>query len=62
MQESPKGDFENLVDIELTNILDPTGLNDFSELFRSLVNLSSTSVTHQEEDCAMCMELVRNLY
>ncbi|CAM6027206.1 unnamed protein product [Sphagnum balticum] len=55
-QETPVGDFENLADIELTDIPDPAGLYDFSELSHS-VNLSSTSVTHQEEDCALHMEL-----
>jgi hypothetical protein len=57
MQETPEGDFENFADIELTDIPDPAGLYDFSELSHSSVNLSSTSVTHQEEDCALPMEL-----
>ncbi|CAM6027208.1 unnamed protein product [Sphagnum balticum] len=57
MQETPEGDFENLADIELTDIPDPAGLYDFSELSHSSVNLSSTSVTHQEKDCALHMEL-----
>jgi hypothetical protein len=56
-EKTPEGDFENLADIELTDIPDPTGLYDFSELSHSSVNLSSTSVTHQEEDCALPMEL-----
>jgi hypothetical protein len=56
-QETPEGDFENLADIELTDIPDPAGLYDFSELSHSSVNLSSTSVTHQEEDCALPIEL-----
>jgi hypothetical protein len=56
-QETPEGDFKNLADIELTDIPDPAGLYDFSELSHSSVNLSSTSVTHQEEDCNLPMEL-----
>jgi len=56
-QETPEGDFKNLADSELTDIPDPAGLCDFSELSHSSVNLSSTSVTHQEEDCALRMEL-----
>jgi hypothetical protein len=56
-QGTPEGDFKNLADIELTDIPDPAGLHDFSELSHSSVNLSSTSVTHQEEDCALRMEL-----
>jgi len=57
MQETSKGDFENLADIELTDIPDPASLYDFSELCHSLVNLSSTLVTHREEDCVLRMEL-----
>jgi hypothetical protein len=45
-QETPEGDFENLVDIESTDIPHPTSLYDFSQLSNSLVNLSSTLVTH----------------
>ncbi|CAN5971679.1 unnamed protein product [Sphagnum jensenii] len=56
-QETREGDFKNLADIELTDIPDPAGLCHFSELSHSSVNLSSTSVTHQEEDCALRMEL-----
>jgi hypothetical protein len=56
-QETPEGDFENLADIELTDIPDPASLYDFSELSHSLVNLSSTLVTHREEDCVLRMEL-----
>ncbi|CAK9237399.1 unnamed protein product [Sphagnum troendelagicum] len=48
-------------DIELIDIPDHAGLYDFSELSRSSVNPSSTSVTHQEEDCALRMELAGQL-
>jgi hypothetical protein len=57
MQETSEGDFENLGDIESTDIPDLASLYDFSKLFHSSVNLSSTLVTHWEEDCVLRMEL-----